>query len=995
MAFGQIRTAGVEAMSIADKNIWERVSKRIAEWSTFSELFRYGQEDSLQWISRRIKENGIIIADEVGLGKTRLALLVMIAVLEEGGSVVAVVPPGLLYQWRQEAKDVMLDLLRYSNGQKIRDWKPVILRTYDDLFNNFTDELNYPLANPDEFRWVLISQTFDIYRIYSTALCRRIELPALVQAHRAIDTEMKNGKSFIKYRNSRQKNINNRRASLKDKKKDKDKDWENKNKAAEYLSKKCYLPFYDNLLDDNRILPIPDGNGRAGEKCTHFFQSCQKGHSRKPLSSGKKRETRQEGLGRKLLKHLMGVLIGPIDLLVIDEAHKNRDDEEKPQKRLGSLFGEILVLNDGQCRRICMTATPIELNSSQWFDLLKRAGISDQHPNWPNISKSINEFSSLLQQAHNQPDQLDVLDRLMASAKRFKEALAPFVTRRRRLFQKEMKELLPRYPKGAHPHRDIKTHPIEIISLHESWRKMVLALEGQGISSKGIDSLRLAQKLVGIRYVAGLNVKFEYEDIENKSLKDITRKEMRTRAWANLQKGLAQEISGHCDWLWRHPRIIYAADRIEELCEFNGLNPREKVLVFGRFSEPLRVLYKTLNLRHTLRIVDSENVALVPNVNEDDLLFSIYNDQFDQNKFHGILKNKRLTLIELIKHVKEARKAYENKRDALRKRLNKWFDSPPDKNSLKHIEMTDENYKRIIEVLRADVFDHILYNSKDPSEMYDEELHSLAKEAWTSHLKCILHDYFDEREEYKESQEENKGNKKITPEKFIEYLEREPRSHFCRLLDGSVHHPARRSIQASFNRQETGPYVLIAQSIVGREGLNLHQACRRVYMFHPEWNPAVTEQQIGRVDRIESLWTKMAESWTHNPDQSYPKIEVESLVFQGTYDEYQANILSNRRASMNAQLFGALLDEETIVNVPEVYREKLAEDAPNWEPNETKSTSINFTEKIKKLVGPDSHQEPTTPKTISNDSTPANTDRKLKRKQWQRMENGTWKRCTY
>jgi hypothetical protein len=128
--------------------------------------------------------------------------------------------------------------------------------------------------------------------------------------------------------------------------------------------------------------------------------------------------------------------------------------------------------------------------------------------------------------------------------------------------------------------------------------------------------------------------------------------------------------------------------------------------------------------------------------------------------------------------------------------------------------------------------------------------------------------------------------------------------------------------------------VLIAQSTVGREGLNLHKACRRVFLFHPEWNPGVMEQQIGRVDRIESLWNHLAEDWKkkRNPENLYPKIEIESLVFSGTYDEYQANILRSRRASLDAQLFGALLDEETMEKVPEAYRKRLAEAAPNWEP---------------------------------------------------------------
>jgi hypothetical protein len=152
------------------------------------------------------------------------------------------------------------------------------------------------------------------------------------------------------------------------------------------------------------------------------------------------------------------------------------------------------------------------------------------------------------------------------------------------------------------------------------------------------------------------------------------------------------------------------------------------------------------------------------------------------------------------------------------------------------------------------------------------------------------------------------------------------------MLDGSVKQATRRSVQSSFNRHETGPYVLIAQSTVGREGLNLHKACRRVFLFHPEWNPGVMEQQIGRVDRIESLWNQMATEWKKNPITPYPKIEIESLVFQGTYDEYQAHILKRRRATLNAQLFGALLDEDAMAKVPSEYHEKLAEAAPDWGP---------------------------------------------------------------
>jgi hypothetical protein len=48
---------------------------------------------------------------------------------------------------------------------------------------------------------------------------------------------------------------------------------------------------------------------------------------------------------------------------------------------------------------------------------------------------------------------------------------------------------------------------------------------------------------------------------------------------------------------------------------------------------------------------------------------------------------------------------------------------------------------------------------------------------------------------------------------------------------------------------------------VGREGLNLHESCRIVVQFHAEWNPAVIEQQIGRVDRKGSRCEQLAQAW--------------------------------------------------------------------------------------------------------------------------------------
>ena len=98
-------------------------------------------------------------------------------------------------------------------------------------------------------------------------------------------------------------------------------------------------------------------------------------------------------------------------------------------------------------------------------------------------------------------------------------------------------------------------------------------------------------------------------------------------------------------------------------------------------------------------------------------------------------------------------------------------------------------------------------------------------------------------------------------------------------------------------------------------------------MFHAEWNPGVIEQQIGRVDRIESFWEKLAMDWrvlsddapngagvplNDAADYGGPKIRVHPVVFKGTYDEFQFTVSTNRRDTLNAHLFGELLDEERL-----------------------------------------------------------------------------------
>lgn len=79
-----------------------------------------GQCASLSAIAKRIPQNGVILADEVGMGKTRIAVEVARSVIAEGGRVALLVPPGLGFQWRSELREGGIEdvspLLRSLNG---------------------------------------------------------------------------------------------------------------------------------------------------------------------------------------------------------------------------------------------------------------------------------------------------------------------------------------------------------------------------------------------------------------------------------------------------------------------------------------------------------------------------------------------------------------------------------------------------------------------------------------------------------------------------------------------------------------------------------------------------------------------------------------------------------------------------------------------------------------------------------------------------------------
>lgn len=109
---------------------WAQVAQmlqKLASQEPTSKQLNAGQKASLLALAKRLPDNGVIIADEVGMGKTRIAAMLVKAVAEAGGRVAILVPPGLGYQWTDELKTATAPhtppILR-SLWQYLQAWNP-------------------------------------------------------------------------------------------------------------------------------------------------------------------------------------------------------------------------------------------------------------------------------------------------------------------------------------------------------------------------------------------------------------------------------------------------------------------------------------------------------------------------------------------------------------------------------------------------------------------------------------------------------------------------------------------------------------------------------------------------------------------------------------------------------------------------------------------------------------------------------------------------------
>lgn len=116
-----------------------------------------------------------------------------------------------------------------------------------------------------------------------------------------------------------------------------------------------------------------------------------------------------------------------------------------------------------------------------------------------------------------------------------------------------------------------------------------------------------------------------------------------------------------------------------------------------------------------------------------------------------------------------------------------------------------------------------------------------------------------------------------------------------REIHGNSH--VNRSIYFEAFNSPFRPVILICTSI-GSEGIDLQRECSGVFLYDLGWNPAALEQKVGRIDRIGSKNSRERNQMQEN--NTYPPmLEIYRPFIKGTRDERMHRVLKNREKWFN------------------------------------------------------------------------------------------------
>ena len=822
-----------------------------------------GQRGSVAQLAARIRsgQRAALLADEVGMGKTRIAVALISAVRKAGGRTAIVLPAGLGVQWQMELRifqddDQTLLPLRSYDGfiagfltEEDAEGNEKHKRNHKDWLRNRRQQRELPQKGWADEVVLMISHTFAAMRFPNAsdgpaAGWRRELLPNVARLLAG------------QRRNFMRNNFHRGEVS------------------QVHATRRAARMIADTIIEHGLCRSVLDD------------------------LSGDHRWLAADEYKRKILP-LIGYGLGQFDLIGIDEAHKARGEDSSLSRILGPVSWEA-----DDPFRLGMTATPVELDSTQWIDTLGRISGRDDGEDVTSLAELAEWIGGYVDMVKRiQIEELDnpLTEGFESTSLRFQHALHPFVLRRDKRHDPQIRAF-----QEAHGDyrvvEDLKVSPTTE-GFTRDWLRRFCAAEALSILPQ--DDHRVKRARLSVAQGYGFGLAPESETAEQLLQEDEL--EGPQSFWFDAFRGQPADI-------YTHPALLAAVGLIESYAERD-----EKVLVFGRFITPMTALTRLLDAREMLRrlrdgrhwpaskVRDESEPAILAAINDPDLCVTT----------GGITSINQI----------------------LTERYRKWSSARRTELARLHREIEalapqDDTAAQLVGYLRQDDDDEELQGDIGALLEALGDRRERADAPWSGdEMLALFKGLLDDL-----STDEEQENDSVLQSRLASYLQdfsgRE--GNFARMMSGTTPPQTRRLLQSAFNRASSWPMVLVTQSRVGREGLNLQEACRTVVMLHAEWNPGIVEQQIGRVDRKGSCWLKDLENWYGHCEGDPPRIRIHPVVVSGTYDDHNWQVLKERWMELRAQLHGEVLPHQgthtAISPELEALRNRIIAATPSFAP---------------------------------------------------------------
>ncbi len=844
-------------MTIDWTTVADRVERRASapQWGAGVEPTD-GQRNAIAAIALRLRrgQRSLLLADEVGTGKTLIAAVLIKAVQAGGGRSAVVMPAGLGAQWQAELR--RLDPLDTTLSPLRSYW------TFLDTFKRPED-----VADRDTMRTRRARELADRRQQRELPPGEWCDEPILLLSH-------------------------------------------NLGTMRETTGTRAW---HQGLVESVR--KVADGvrryrrDPRGGMHHNIAREAAERILARLDRADRDALLARIESNGNPLIDRLRPIVacgLGRFDLLVIDEAHKARGATSSLSRVISDMTWKA-----ADVFRLGLTATPVELDASQWIQTLERLGLPAS--TLTVLRSAIDGYVEAVGELRTKVALTPAtVERYRVAAELFQTRLSPWVLRRDLLEDNFVGGFQQRHGN----HRRVVPIEVSLADMPLQWRRAFLASEAMSLLHE--HSLSPAQRRLRLSLPDGRQTAIWEEPSAPNSIDPENRGQ---RAWAALANEVMGEGGGA---VFSHPAILRAVHEIEILAAQG-----QKVLVFGRFTRPMRALTFLLDAREMVRRLCAEEGtdARWPGSKLAPATFE------REAALQAALSDGELNVARLDRAAVEARMAERAERHQSARRSN----LAEARAAIERLAGSgDGEAIMLLEAWRVAGAEAGLI-----AALEDQRPVSARNDPWTGDaLAAAFGALVREVRGHAEEGRENVDAPPV-PQRFAELLGKHledfgsREGHFARLMDGSTAPQTRRLLQAAFSRDGSWPQVLVAQSTVAREGLNLQAACRVVVMLHLEWNPGNVEQQIGRVDRIGSRWRREAAEHEKSAVGDAPRILIRPVLVRGTYADHQWSVLERRWQSLRAQLNGEVLASDDLGEQNRDLAQLLEEvraAAPNFSP---------------------------------------------------------------